>query len=85
MATLLGRRRIFEVEIGAKKCILFFDGGVARAGGIIVDPKGNEENSFLWGLGRATTNQDEAFALFQGLRIADDRKHRRLTIIGDLN
>jgi hypothetical protein len=46
---------------------------VARVGGTIVDSKGNKGNSFIWGLGRITNNQGEAFTLFQGLRIVNDR------------
>lgn len=73
-----------------RKCFLLFDGGlkgnlgVAGARGIIVDLEGNEENCFAWGLGRFTNNQVEALALFQGMRIVNERHYRRLIVIGYL-
>lgn len=56
---------------------------MARVGGIIVDLEGNEENVFVWGLGRATNNQYEAHALFKCLSTVDDRQYRRLIVVGD--
>jgi ribonuclease HI len=56
---------------------------VAGAGGIIVDPKGNEENFFLWGLGRATNNQAKSLSLFEGSRVVNDIQHMRLIVTGD--
>jgi ribonuclease HI len=53
-------------------------------GGVILDPKGNTKNTFEWGLGKATNNQAEAFALFQGLRIIDNKHIRNIIVIGDL-
>jgi ribonuclease HI len=40
--------------------------------------KGNQENTFKWGLGRTSNNQAEALALFQGLRIINE-KHIKKT------
>jgi len=36
------------------------------------------------GSGKTTNNQAESLALFQGLRITDNREHRRVIVIGDL-
>jgi ribonuclease HI len=52
--------------------------------GIIINPKGNVENIFYWDLGRALNNQAEALAMYQGLRIIDDKVCKKLIIIGDL-
>lgn len=40
---------------------------VAGAAGIILDPKGQLETTYAWGLGNSTNNQAEAYALIQGL------------------
>jgi ribonuclease HI len=45
---------------------------VESAGGIIIDPGGKTEATFAWGLGKSTNNRAEAYALFQGLRVAAD-------------
>jgi len=37
---------------------------VAGARGVIVDPEGNEENSFVWRLGKTTNNQAKDLVLF---------------------
>jgi ribonuclease HI len=50
---------------------------------IIIDLEGKEKNSFVWGLGEAVNNQSKVLALFQGLRIANDKQHKRLIVIGD--
>ena len=48
---------------------LFFDGaskgnpGVVGAGGILLDPRGQIEKNFAWGLGRKTNNEVESMAL----------------------
>jgi ribonuclease HI len=56
---------------------------MAGAGRIILDPEGKEENSYARGLGKDSDNQDEVLALFQGLRIIDERQYRSIIIIGD--
>jgi len=39
-----------------------------RAGeGIVLDPEGNEESNYAWGLGVATNNEAEVLILYQGL------------------
>jgi hypothetical protein len=45
---------------------------VESAGGIILESRGNQENTFEWGLARASKNQVEALTLFQQLRIVDE-------------
>jgi len=57
---------------------------VTGEGGIIVDIEGNNENFFEWRLGRATNNQAKALALYQGMRIVDERNQIRLIVIRDL-
>ena len=55
---------------------LFFDGALkgnpvqAGGGGIILDPSGKLHLSYAWGLGHASNNQAEFFALWQGLNQA---------------
>jgi ribonuclease HI len=56
---------------------------VVGAGGFILDIEGNTETNFEWGLCKATNNQEEVFALFQGLRIIDNKHIRNLIVIGD--
>jgi hypothetical protein len=57
---------------------LFFDGaakgnpGKASAGGVVVNPFGDKIHSYAWGLGYSSIIQDEALALFQGLKILKD-------------
>ena len=54
---------------------LLFDGaskgnpGVAGAGGILLDPGGQIEQTFAWGLGTQTNNEAEWLALLQGLQL----------------
>ena len=59
---------------------LFFDWaskcnpGVTGAGGILVDPGGQVEQRFAWGLGSRTNNEAEWMALLQGLQLIRDKK-----------
>ena len=57
--------------------------GVAGARGILVDPEGNVELTFAWGLGIRTNNEAEWMALLQGLRILRSKQLRNVLIIGD--
>ena len=57
--------------------------GVAGAGGILLDPGGNIEQSFAWGLGNRTNNEVEWMALLQGLRILQAKNYRKVLIFGD--
>jgi hypothetical protein len=54
-----------------------------RVRGIIFDPEGRMESTFAWGLGTSTNNQDEAYALFQGLLLANDSNIESMIIVGD--
>jgi ribonuclease HI len=69
--------------------ILYFDGaskgnpGVAGVGGVIIYPRGNQVLSYHWNLGIATNNQDEAYALYQGLHLAKSRNIHSISVIGD--
>jgi ribonuclease HI len=56
---------------------------VASAGGIVLDPRGNQENTFEWALGRASNNQAETLTLFQGLRIIYESYIKKIIVIGD--
>jgi ribonuclease HI len=68
---------------------LFFDGasrnnpGIAGAGGILGDPGGNRVIQFAWGLGLASNNLVEAYALWNGLRLAYEEGVRPMIILGD--
>lgn len=56
---------------------------MASVGGAIWDPKGNLVNSFAWGLGQASNNQAEGYALYQGILLTNKDRINSLTIIGD--
>ena len=56
---------------------------MAGAGGILLDPGGNIEQSFAWGLGNITNNEAEWLALLQGLRILQAKNYRKVLIFGD--
>ena len=53
------------------------------AGGILLDPGGNIEQSFAWGLGNRTNNEAEWPALLQGLQILQAKNYRKVLIFGD--
>ena len=57
--------------------------GVAGAGGILLDPGGQVEQRFAWGLGSRTNNEAEWMALLQGLQLIWDKKLRKVLIFGD--
>ena len=56
---------------------------MAGAGGILLDPGGNIEQSFTWGLGNRTNNEAEWLALLQGLQILQAKNYRKVFIFGD--
>ena len=58
---------------------------MAGAGGILLDPGGNIEQSFAWGLGNRTNNEAEWLALLQGLQILQAKNYRKVLIFGDSN
>ena len=57
--------------------------GVAGAGGILLDPGGNIEQSFSWGLGNRTNNEAEWLALLQGLQLLHAKNYWKVLIFGD--
>ena len=57
--------------------------GVAGAGGILVDPGGQVEHRFAWGLGPRTNNEAEWMALLQGLHLIRDKNLRKVMVFGD--
>ena len=63
------------------KFILKYRGG--RSGGVLLDPGGNIEHSFAWGLGNKTNNEAEWLALLQGLRILQAKSYRKVLLFGD--
>jgi ribonuclease HI len=56
---------------------------VAGAGGVIICPRGIQVLSFHWNLGIATNNQAEAYALYQGLHLAQSLNIHSISVIGD--
>ena len=54
---------------------LFFDGasknnpGRAGAGGILLEPRGNNPVTYEWGLGKTSNNKAEAYGLLMGTKI----------------
>ena len=51
--------------------------------GFLLDPRGQMEKTFAWGLGHKTNNEAEWMAPFQGLDLIDVRAIPRLLIFGD--
>ena len=56
---------------------------MAGAGGILLDPGGYVEQTFVWGLGNRTNNEAEWLALIQGLHLLSTNKLRKVLIFGD--
>jgi len=57
---------------------------VEGVGGVIFSPEGNQELTFSWILGKATNNQEEAYALLQGILLAKKHEFNSLIILRDL-
>ena len=57
--------------------------GEAGAGGILLNPGGQVEHTFAWGLGSRTNNEAEWMALIQSLHILRENKIRKALILGD--
>ena len=68
---------------------LFFDGAskinpaIAGAGGVIYDSKGNKQKEYAWGIGRATNNGLEWYALIKGLGLDREMGIVEMSVIGD--
>ena len=56
---------------------------VAGVGGILLDPRGQIEQTFAWGLGHRTNNEAEWLALLQGMEILANTDLSRIAIFGD--
>ena len=56
---------------------------MAGAGGILVDPGGQVEHRFSWGLGPRTNNEAEWMALLQGLHLIQGKKLQKFLVFGD--
>ena len=56
---------------------------MAGAGGILLDPGGQVEQRFSWGLGSRTNNEVEWMALLQGLHLTRNKKLQKVLIFGD--
>jgi hypothetical protein len=57
---------------------------VSGARGVVLNPKGNQEITFEWGMGRVLNNQAEALALFQGPNLLSASYIISLIVIRDL-
>ena len=55
---------------------------VAGAGGILLDPRGQVEQTFAWGLGYRTNNEAKWLALLQGIKILANNDLSRIEIFG---
>ena len=53
------------------------------ARGILLDPRGQIEQTFTWGLGYRTNNEAKWLALLQGMKIIANTDLSRVTIFGD--
>ena len=56
---------------------------MAGAGGILLDPREQVEQTFAWGLGYRTNNEVEWLALLQGMKILANNDLSRIAIFGD--
>ena len=61
--------------------MMFFE-GVAGAGGILLDPRGQTGKTFAWELGHKMNNEAEWMALLQGLEISDIITIPKLVVFG---
>jgi ribonuclease HI len=57
--------------------------GVVGAGGILLDHGGNAMFHYAWGLGTTTNNIAEAYALYEGLKLAKECNISQLLVFGD--
>ena len=56
---------------------------MAGVGGILLNPEGQVEQRFSWGLGSRTNNEAEWMALLQGLHLTRNKNLRKVLIFGD--
>ena len=51
--------------------------------GIIFDPRGNIMETYAWGIGRKTNNEDEWLALYLGMELVKKENIRKVIVFGD--
>jgi hypothetical protein len=56
---------------------------VVRKGGTLHDPRGNNLAYYAWGLGMVLNNIVEAYALYEGVCIENERKILRIMVFRD--
>jgi ribonuclease HI len=56
---------------------------VVGAGASLFDPRGNTISYYAWGLGTATNNIVEAYALYEGLKLAKVCNISHIKVFGD--
>ena len=56
---------------------------MAGAGGLIINPEETSTHRFAWGLGHSSSIQDEAMALFQGIKLLKELGHMEAIVFGD--
>ena len=56
---------------------------MAGAGGIVLDPGGQTEQTFAWGLGHRTNNKAQWLAILQGMEILANTDLSMIVIFGD--
>jgi len=57
--------------------------GVARGGGILINPEGIIEDKYSWGLGRKKRNQAEAYGFLFSLTLAQKKDIRMIEVLVD--
>ena len=50
---------------------------------VLLDPRGQTEKTFAWGLGHKTNNEAEWMDLLQGLELLDTIDSSRIAVFGD--
>jgi len=58
---------------------------VVGVGGIFIDPRGKSELSYNCELGTSSNNQEETYALLQGLRLVVEERIKSLIVVGHSN
>jgi ribonuclease HI len=53
------------------------------AGGVLYNPKGKRMLCYSWNLGVTSNNMVEAYAMYQGPLLAQDRQLSHILVIGD--
>ena len=56
---------------------------MAGGGGVLITPDGKIDEWYVWGLGKKTNNQAEAYGLLLGLTLAQQKRIRILNVMGE--